>query len=42
MSRIRDNRTKSYGKLTISKYKIDFIILVIKKLLLSNDFETTL
>ena len=42
MSRIRDNRTKSYGKLTISKYKIDFIILVIKKLLLNNDFETTL
>ena len=42
MSRIRDNRTKSYGKITISKYKSDFVILVIKKLLLNNDFETTL
>jgi|TARA_B100001971_G_scaffold133524_1_gene123300 hypothetical protein len=42
MSRIHDNRTKSYGKNTISKYKTEFVILVIKKLLLSNDFETTL
>ena len=42
MSRINDNRTKSYGKNTISKYKSEQVILVIKKLLLSNDFETTL
>ena len=42
MSRIRDNKKKPYGKITISKYKTDFVILVIKKLLLNNDFETTL
>jgi len=42
MSRIHDNKTKPYGKITISKYKTEFIILVLKKLLLNNDFETSL
>jgi len=42
MSRIIDEKTRPYGKKTISKYKKETILIVLKKMLMANNFESSL
>ena len=42
MSKIIDDRTKPYGKKTISKYNKETILIVLKKMILATDFESSL
>ncbi len=42
MSRIIDDKTRPYGKKTISKYDKETILIVLKKMILANDFESSL
>ncbi len=42
MSRIIDDRNKAYGKKTISKYDKETILIVLKKMIMANDFESSL